>query len=162
MKNDELIAYYKKYYKTFLLFALSYTHDKARAEDLVSSAYMKAILSYQDGYFKAWMYQVIRNEFYSTYRKEARILYQEDEQLINYKDEQDVVEEFIIGEKKQWLYQQILNLPPRQKQLMLLSASSDITDEDIAKILNLSIENVRVLKHRTRKKLMKKYEEEWT
>ena len=162
MKNDELVSYYQKYYKTFLLFALSYTHDIARAEDLVSNAYLKAIVSYRDGYFKAWMYKVIRNEFYSSARLDKRVLLQEDEVLNNYKDEENLVENFIIGEKKQWLYQRILKLPNRQKQIMLLSAFHDVSDDEIANILNLSVENVRVIKYRTRKKLMSEYEEAWT
>lgn len=162
MDQQLLITYFQSYYKTFLLFALSYTHDKATAEDLVSQAYLKAILSYQEGNFKAWMYTVIRNDYYNHYKKHKRVLLSEDEQLSWYQANVDVVEEFIVGEKKQWLFQEILKLPNRQKQVMLLSAFQDISDEEIATILNLSVENVRVIKHRTRTKLMERYKEEWS
>ena len=162
MDQQLLITYFQSYYKTLLLFALSYTHDKAEAEDLVLQAYLKAIISYQEGNFKAWMYKVIRNDYYNYYKKQKRVLLTEDEQLSWHQANVDVVEEFIVGEKKQWLFQEILKLPNRQKQVMLLSAFQDISDEEIATILNLTVENVRVIKHRTRTKLMERYKEEWS
>lgn len=161
MEQETLILYYQSYYKTFLLFALSYTHDLASAEDLVSNAYMKAIISFKEGNFKAWMYKVIRNEYYNSYHRNKRILYQDEQEMVNYQAVDNVVEEYVIGEKKRWLFRQILQLPNKQKQVMLLSAFQDINDEQIGQILNITNENVRVIKSRTRKKLMKRYEEEW-
>lgn len=49
MKSSALEEAYRIYYHPLLLYAFSLTGDKAVAEDLVSTTFLKAFLSYEHG-----------------------------------------------------------------------------------------------------------------
>lgn len=86
-----------------------------------------------------------------------------DEGKINlerFADKQDVLKEMIDNEKKQWLYDKIYQLEDKEREVILLSIVSELKDQEIADIMNLSIDNVRVLRHRVKKKIMKLCEQE--
>lgn len=160
MENDELLTYYRQYYRSMFLFAFSFTKNKEDAEDLVSNAFLKAIMCFESGNFKAWIYTVIRNEFINTYKKDQYLSHEEDATKHICSCE-DVLNDYICKEEQKWLYQQIFLLPDKERQIMLLSSFHEINDEEISNILHMTVSNVRVTKHRTRKKLMKLYEEVW-
>ena len=65
-----------------------------------------------------------------------------------------VIQDFIKSEEKVWLYQKINELPQREKEIMLLSLQSDFDDQTISHIMKMSIENVRVIRHRVKRKLI--------
>lgn len=51
-KNDQIAELYRQYRHSLLIIAVSYTRSLADAEDLIQSAFTKAILSYEsDGSF---------------------------------------------------------------------------------------------------------------
>lgn len=160
MKQDELTTYYHQHYSSLFLFALSLTGKRSDAEDLVANAFLKAILSFTSGNFHAWMYKVIRNEFINNYKKGKKVFYEEDAS-IDLPSGEDVLSDYIQKEEKRWLYRQIFLLPLKERHIMILSSFHDVNDHDIANIMNLSVSNVRVLKHRTRQKLLKLYKEVW-
>ena len=84
MENDELIRYYEKHYRSLFLFALSLTKNKEDAEDLVANAFLKAILCFEKGNFKAWIYTVIRNEFINIYHGKKRFVKKFPREKIKY------------------------------------------------------------------------------
>lgn len=69
MRNDDLEIIYQKCYRQLFLFAFSLTRNKEDAEDLVSNTFIKALLSFEDGNLKVWLYQVLKNEFYNMYKR---------------------------------------------------------------------------------------------
>jgi len=166
MEKDELICYYQQHYRTLFLFALSLTKNKEDAEDLVANAFLKAILCYEDGNFKAWIYKVIRNEFINMYHSKKRFVKgRESEQGADREDawartSEDILQEYIRQEEKRWLYHQIYQLPDKERQVMILSAFHELDDVETGKILNMTVSNVRVIKHRVKKKLIELYEKE--
>ena len=48
-KTDQIAELYRQYRNSLLIIAVSYTHSLPDAEDLVQSAFTKAILSYEKG-----------------------------------------------------------------------------------------------------------------
>jgi RNA polymerase sigma-70 factor (ECF subfamily) len=62
--------------KDLRAFALSLTHNRATADDLVQDTLIKAwtnISSFQIGTnMRAWLFTILRNTFYSYYRKKKR------------------------------------------------------------------------------------------
>lgn len=69
-----------------------------------------------------------------------------------------IVEKILMDEEKKVLYEGMLSLPIRQREILELFYFSEMSVREIAFFLRLSQENVRVLAHRARKAL-KKYME---
>ena len=160
MKKNLIEEYYNRHYNSLFFYAYSLTKNKSDAEDLVSSAFLKSIVSFTDGNLNAWMYKVIRNEFINKYIKNKRVEFFEDS-FRQDASADDLLSDYISQEEKRWLYEQIFLLPLKERQIMILSSYHDLNDQDIADIINITISNVRVIKHRARAKLLKKYKEVW-
>lgn len=151
MKKDELEIVYQKYYKSLFLYAFSLTKNKEDAEDLVANTFVKAFLSFEEGNMKSWLYLVLRNEFYTMYKKRKHMIHI-DVDILESTD--NIIQRFFHQEQKRWLYKQIYALPDRERNIMLLSLQSQLDDQTISQMLNISIDNVRVIKHRVKKKLI--------
>lgn len=160
MENDELIQYYRQHYRSLFLFALSLTKNKEDAEDLVANAFLKSILCFEKGNFKAWIYTVIRNEFMNLYKTRKRFVSGAENQIEWIESPDNILRDYIRQEEKRWLYHQIYLLPDRDRQIMILSSFHEVSDEEISRILQISISNVRVIRHRNKNRLMRLYEEE--
>ena len=74
MKNDELEIVYRQYYRQLFIYAFSLTQNKEDAEDLVANTFVKALLSFEEGNIKSWLYIVLRNEFMNMYKKRNRLV----------------------------------------------------------------------------------------
>lgn len=157
MKGQELEIIYMHYYKPLLLYAFSLTHCREDAEDLVANTFMKALLSFEDGNIQAWLYRVLKNEFYNMYKRQRKIIFLNDEQ---WESPTQLIHEFFQQEQKRWLYKHIYQLPDKERQIMLLSLETSLNDAMISKMVGLSIENIRVIRHRVKKKLIDLYQKE--
>ena len=160
MEKDKFTLYYKEHYGKMFFYAFSLTKNKDEAEDLVASAFVKAMLSFEQGNFTGWMYKVIRNEFINNYNKFKNIV-SDQEEFTEPVSGEDVLEECILNEKKRWIYNEIFKLPLIERQIMILSSEGELSDFEIAEVVSATVNNVRVMRHRTRQKLQKKYEEVW-
>ncbi len=158
MKNDELKETYYKLYQQLFLYALSLTKNKADAEDLVSNAFVKAMLSFDKGDIKPWLYKVLKNEYYNYQKKKKKII--EDYELERVSDNKDLLKDLIKDENRKWLYGNIYALKQPDREVMLLSLQGDLSDQSIAEVVGISIENVRVIRFRVKNKLREKYMEE--
>lgn len=160
MTNDELEKIYKAYYQSLFLFAFSLSHNKEDAEDLVANTFVKALLSYQDGNLKAWLYTVLKNEYYNLYKKKKKLIDEASIDISSLKDTTNVLSQIIHQDNKRWLYEKIYTLPQREQEVMLLSLQKQLSDLEISQILHISIENIRVIRNRAKKKLKQLYEKE--
>lgn len=160
MHHDDLEIIYKKYYTPLFLFAFSLTKNKEDAEDLVANAFVKAFLSYQKGNLKAWLYIVVKNEYFNLYKKRKRLIDEGKLDIQSIQSSLDILNDVIHQEKKQWIYKQIYQMNERDRNVMLLSIQKDLSDKEIAAILNLKTEHVRVIKNRAKNKLIELYQKE--
>ena len=154
MNHDELESIYQQYYTPLFLFALSLTQNKEDAEDLVANTFVKAFLSFEKGNLKAWLYTVLRNEFYTMYKRKSKIMDERNFDFSQLPSKLDVLEEIIHNQQKQWLYKQIYQMKPQERNVLLLSIQKDLKDSEIAEILNLNTAHVRVIKNRAKTKLI--------
>lgn len=160
MKTDELELVYRKYYQSLFIYAFSLTGCQEDAEDLVANTFVKALLSFEEGHLKAWLYRVLKNEFYNLYKKKKKLIDEGKIELEVIQDPTDIFKDYIIEEQKRWLYQKIYELPIREKEIMLLSIQSDLNNQMISEIMNLSIDNIRTIRYRVKQKLIKLCEKE--
>ena len=150
MNKDGLIEQlYRRYYGSLMVIACSYTRDKAAAEDLVQNAFLKALLAYKPaGSFLAWANRVIRNDFLNSLRTEKYRADTEAE-MLEAADCFDLMENLMHNEKKARLAAMIAALPLRQRVIMVES------DAEIAQAHAMTVVNVRQIRSRAKKALMK-------
>lgn len=160
MLDKDLEIAYRMYYQPLFLYALSLSKNKEDAEDLVANTFVKALLSYEHGNLKAWLYIVLKNEFYNLYKKRKRLIDEGKMTLEWIQDTSDVLKDFIKEDQKRWLYEHIYKLSALEQEVMLLTLQNDLKDEVISKLLNITVENVRVIRYRVKKKLILLCEQE--
>ena len=151
---------YSRYYESLMVIACSYTHNRHTAEDLVQNAFLKAILSYKpSGSFLSWANRVIRNDFLNSIRMEKYRAENEPE-TTDLADCYDLLESLIHNEKKARLAAMIASLPLRQRTIMIESVYLELGDEQIAKAHAITEANVRQIRSRAKKALIKMMENE--
>ena len=164
MKRDILEELYQKYHHALYLYALSLTHHPQDAEDLVEETFLKAYLSY-DGKtnIQAWLFRVLKNRFIDEYRKKKKYVHTEESFPENIADPNTELRILFHEkeEKRQWLYQKIYQLNALERNCMILTMTSGMKDSEIARILEISPEYLRVLRHRVKEKLKKEAEKEF-
>ena len=159
-KSGLIEQLYSRYYEPLMVIACSYTHDRQAAEDLVQNAFLKAILSYKPtGNFLSWANRVIRNDFLNSIRTEK---YRADDEpgMADLADCYDLLESLIHNEKKARLAAMIASLPLRQRAIMIESVYLELDDEKIAKAHATTAANVRQIRSRAKKALIKMMENE--
>lgn len=84
-----------------------------------------------------------------------------DEQIypLEEKKDEDLLEKIFEEEDRRMLYQAIRKLDIKKREIIQMQYFGGMTQKEIAAVLHITLENVRVLAYRARKEL-KKYLEE--
>lgn len=156
MKEKELEYIYHKYYQSLFLYAISLTKSVADAQDLVAETFLKVILNYDDSItnIKPWLIKVLRNLFVDHYRKRRKIIDECKIKIEWLEDPYDVMKEIIKEDQKRWLYDKIYKLQIKEREVMLMSLTLHMSDEEISEVTALSESNIRVIRHRVKLKLI--------
>ena len=138
--NQILLKLYSLYQKELYLYLYSLCGDRHLAEDL--------------------LYMVARNLFYNQQKKKSReILMDEQIYPLEEKTEKGLPEKIFEEEDRRMLYQAIRRLDIKKREIIQMQYFGGMTQKEIAAVLHITLENVRVLAYRARKEL-KKYLEE--
>ena len=158
MEHSEFAESYRRWYRPMLLYAYALTREWSSAEDLVQSAFMKALLSYQGGEerLRAWLMRVLRNEFVSRRRKDTRLAGQDE---LERQGGGDPLEQVLKREEQRRVYGAVLALPEKYREALLQSVVAGLSDGEIARLWDTTEENVRKIRSRAREKLRKQLEE---
>jgi len=148
--------YVDKIYR-FILFKVNH---KEIAQDLTADVFLKVWQYLQNnkklGYFKALLYQSARNLVIDHYRQKAKRKVVKDEDVMkNIIDERgnSIVEELEIKSEIKGLDYFFRKLKPEYQEILILKYIENYPSAEIAKILDKSRGNVRVLAHRALKLL---------
>ena len=156
MKNRIIEEFYRKYRDSLMLIACTYTHDEALAEDLVHTAFLKALVSYEaKGSFLYWANTVMRHDFYKICEKNKRIADIEEFNVEEFKAQDDILAEYVEKEEKRELYSMISMLPLNYREVMVEYVYIGRTTEDIARERKTTPENIRKIRSRAKKMLQK-------
>ncbi|MGI6766187.1 MAG: RNA polymerase sigma factor [Lentihominibacter sp.] len=156
-----ITEYYRKYRDSLLIIACSYTGSLSDAEDLVQSVFAKALLSYeQSGSFLYWANRVMRNDWINQQKNRKRESYREEGIPDVADSSEEPLSKLIRNESKSRLAVMISELPGNQRNVMIESVYLGRTDEQIAKDYGLSETNVRQIRSRAKKALIKRREQE--
>lgn len=160
MRTDEFEGAYRRYYRPLFLYAYSLTRSVEDAEDLTANTFVKALTAFPGGSVGAWMYTVLRNEFFDLRRKQKREQEHSQETAQQWAEPDDVLQAYLESEERRWLYRQIGGLPEREREVLLLTIQTGCSDQEIGAILGLTAAHVRVLRHRAKQRIIKHSEEE--
>ena len=159
-EKNRIETMYQEYFTSLMVIACSYTHDRTEAEDLVQDVFVKALLSYRaGGSFLCWANRVLRNDFYNLVKKKRRIA-EEPFDLLRLQSQDDLLSDYIQNEERVRLAAMISMLPMKYRQVMIDSVYLQLENREIAAAYSISEENVRQIKSRARKMLIKMKEEE--
>ena len=161
MKPDIIDQLFSQHYNEALLYTISLCRNRTVAEDIVSSAFFKALTLADDSIhnFKPWLLTVCRNEFISICRKNSRLTGEDiPENLAD--DREEVIESIIRREEYRSLYRAIGLLPDTQREVVMLFYFSGLPIKSISDVTGKSETNTKVLLCRAREKLRKIMEED--
>ena len=161
MKDSQMIQQlYEAYGKELFLYLFSMCQSRELSEDLLQETYVKALLSLsvQHGNMRAWLYLVARNLCLNALKKEKRRFPAEIPDVPD--GEAGILEQFIKKEQNRMLYRAMARLPSRKREILQLQYFSGLPLREIAEILRVSPENVRVLSHRAKQELKKYLKED--
>lgn len=160
MEQKLLTLVYEKYHRELYLYIYSLSRNHHIAEDLTQETFLKALLSLPEehGNIRAWLYMVARNLFFN-YREKASRNVSLEEEMKRSDEEKDLLANMIENERKLQLYQALKKLDMKKRESLLLQYFGDLSQKEIAAVLHITPENVRVLAYRAKKEL-KKYMEQ--
>ena len=161
MNNDLLIMLYQKYQIEIYLYLYSLCKRQDLAEDLVQETFLKAILSLPDNHanMRAWLYMVARNIYFNTIKKEKRIVPLEDVDEKATSQSEELINRLLVNEKTKLLYNSLLQMDGVKKEVLMLQYFGQMSQKEIAALLKITPENVRILAYRGKKEI-KKYMED--
>lgn len=163
MEKKVLTEFYKKYSRGIYLYLYGLSHDRFLSEDLMQEAFTKAILSFSGSHegLKGWLYKVARNLYFNAYKSGKKLVYAEDDDNMEEVAESaaEPLNKLITRERDEEVYKAIYRLDIKKREVLLMHYISGFSQKEIARILGISGENVRVLAHRGKKEV-KKYLEE--
>ena len=164
MRNDLIDRVYRMYGCEIYLYLYTLCKDHQLAEELRQETFLKAILSLPDSHtnVRAWLYTVARNLFYNAAKRDGRrvgVLSEEfeEEPTDNSPNPENTV---LDGLQNRALYDALLRLDSVKREIISLQYFSGMSGREIAAILGLREENVRVLSYRAKKELKQLMEEQ--
>lgn len=153
MDKNILEKLYAMYSREIYLYLFSFCHSHTLAEDLMQETFLKAILSLPDEHtnMRAWLYMVARNLFYNHRKKHGQeVSY---DQAIDLSGGDDLMNRILKDERTQHLYRALAQLEERKREVLLLQYFSGLSQKQIASVLHISPENVRILAYRGKKEI---------
>ena len=159
MNTELLNQLYRRYYREIYLYLLSLSKNRAVAEDLLQETFLKAILSLPDshGNTRAWLYMVARNLYFNQRKQDRRLTSADRSEELSGGD--DLLDRVIQDEKRKLLYRGLSRLEERRREILQMQYFGGLSQKEIAAVLHLTPEHVRVLACRARKELKQWMEE---
>ena len=159
MENDVLAVVYRTYSREIYLYLYGLSHNRQLSEDLMQETFTKALITVvtADTGIRAWLYKVARNLYFNTYRKDKRLIIglenAENKAEIRVEIEESLLSKLLRTEREKALYKALNKLESKKREVLLLQYFSGLSGKDIAKLLDITTENVRILAFRGKKEL---------
>ncbi len=165
LDEETFTQYYEEYFPLIFRYVSRRIADRAEAEDLVSTVFLKAIeqresFDEEKGSFKTWVYRIATNTMIDFFRKNAKNSHTAlGDELIETVPSQEKSANRLTDEhlEKDHIHDVIGTLSERYQEALLLRYFSDSSIEEMTKILNISPNNTSVLLNRAHAAFMQSY-----
>jgi RNA polymerase sigma-70 factor (ECF subfamily) len=163
----DFLEIYDQFYHRVRKFILASVRDESVADDLVQEAFMKIQENLdsvrEPAKVSSWIFRIAHNLCQDHFRTRKKSSSHEEihDGLVNLQETplQKIMEQ---GEMSQCVQDQLNLLPESLRSVLLFADVMEFSQQEIADILGLTVENVKVRLHRARKKLKAILEEKCT
>ena len=170
-ERDKFRIFVEKYQQLVFRTCMGFVHNKEDADDLTQEVFLQAYQSLPDfkmkSAFSTWLYRIAVNASLNRVRKSSGTSFlQRLESLFGSENktdwqltavDTDDPENIIIRkEHSQWLQKALDSLPENQRTAIVLSKYDDLSQKEIAEILNTTEGAVEALLQRAKKNLREK------
>src|SRR5438105_5130730 len=162
-KEEEFEEIVHRFEIPLLQYARRITGDREQARDVVQETFVRfqrnGALRREDEP-ATWLFTVCRNAALNVCRKERRMMYL-DEEAIELREAEEPLPFDRLEQKEAagFLLRIVATLPVRQQEVIQLKFQSDLSYQQIAKIMKTTANNVGVLLHTALKTLRQRYGE---
>lgn len=149
-----------KYREAACRFCQGFVHDEQTAQDIVQDCFADIYVQ-RDGYraeftFRTYLYALIRHKSVDHIRKYGRISAVPDEELELHMKACDSPEGRVIArERREQISQWMAALPALHRQALYYYCVDEMSYEEIAQKMEVSLAQVKIYIYRARKKLQK-------
>ena len=164
---SEFAELYDQYFPKVFAYVYGRVQHKEASLDIVSDVFEKAFVKKQSlrsrEAFGSWLFTIARNEVASHWRKEkpAAKAMQEAAWHNELNNKPPSPEDTLLHrERVHHLVGLLRQLPPREQEIISLKFDAELTNREIAEILNTSEVNVRVTIFRALRKLRDRMEQQ--
>jgi RNA polymerase sigma-70 factor (ECF subfamily) len=162
-KHLDLEDIYLLYINDLYAYIFSLCKNKSLAEDIVQETFCRACLYLETGNIekiKPWLFKVAYHTFIDVIRKEKHLIQVKDDEVLNHLLDQNQVksaeDEYMVKDQlNDWLIA-VNQLTISKRNVLLLRDYYQLSYQEIADILNLSLSKVKVSIYRGRKEIEKK------
>lgn len=157
MEPKLLEILYRSYAKELSVYLYSLCRNRELAEDLLHEIFVKAMLSLDERHpnFRAWLYLVGKNLCLNQMKEQGRTVSLEEKA---FSDRNTPLEALLRQEKNQALFDALFSLASLQREVITLQYFSGFSQKEIARLLNLTPGNVRIIAYRAKKQLKERLE----
>ncbi|VAW34495.1 hypothetical protein MNBD_GAMMA01-445 [hydrothermal vent metagenome] len=142
------------------LYAVCYQmlKNSLEAEEVVQDSFLKLWQAQKNGkkHNKAWLYQVARNQCLDLIRKRQYEIKYQQHSLLNQQVSRSACDDLLNTELSQHINAAIEELQEPYKSLIVLREISQLSYQQLADVLNLSVAQTKVYLYRARKMLQQK------
>ncbi len=155
---------YDQFFDPIYAYTIRRLGDRDTAEDVVSATFEKVFLHLdrfdkQRGTFQAWIYKIATNEIIDHVRKMKRIAVTDPHDMVQdvAGTSQDALSVVIRHDESERVRIVLRRLPVRYQEILQLKFFSELSNGDIAEILEVTVGNAGVLLHRALERFHKEY-----
>ncbi len=134
------------YHHKLCVYAYSFTHDHNSAEDIVQNVFMRIWNKRKnlkdDFVISNLLYKSVYNEFIDQYRSKKSVYPLEKKYIVALNAIVENEDEHSLDRVIKLVKREIQNLPPKCKEIFLLSKEEGLTNIEIAEYKKLSIKSV--------------------
>jgi len=163
----DLFTIHDQYYHRVRKFILTSVKNESLADDLIQETFIRIqenLASVRDPEkISAWIFQIAHRLCQDHFRtlKKSSIHEEIHDGLVNI-EETPIQKKLEQGEMSQCVQDKLSLLPETQRSIIIFADIMEFSHQEIAEILGLTVENVKVRLHRGRKKFKEILEKECT
>ncbi|MFP4041905.1 MAG: RNA polymerase sigma factor [Bacteroidales bacterium] len=152
----------ERYKNMVFTIAIRILKNHELAEEVSQDAFLKAYKSLKQfnkkSKFSTWLYRIVYNQCISELRKQKQNTMSIDDEsssksVLNIEDTLNKTEGLENEDRKYYIEKALSYLPEDDRMIITLFYQNEMTTEEIANIVNLSVSNVKVKLYRSRNKL---------
>ncbi|SNS45438.1 RNA polymerase sigma-70 factor, ECF subfamily [Ekhidna lutea] len=156
---DYLNELFSRYSKRIYNYFLKSTLERAESDDLTQELFIRVMKyrnSYKEGHsVQFWIFQIARNMIKDHFRKMK--IHKDQFNLVEVIPEREDVGDDELFEREKKLHRAMKELSDEKRELLVLSKFQGMKYEQIAKMRDTTVSNIKVQVHRTIKELKEAY-----